>query len=54
MCWTSSIWCGTDGANTMIKIVQYLAEADPIRVLVALDLKAAFQNVSRQIIKYRV
>ena len=36
-----------DGANTMIKTVQYLAQADNSRVLVALDLKAAFQNVSR-------
>ena len=34
-----------DGANTMIKTIQYLAEADTSRVLVALDLKAAFQNV---------
>ena len=39
---------GPDGANTMIKTIQYLAEADPTRVLVALDLKAAFQNVSRR------
>lgn len=37
-----------DGANTMIKTIQYLAEADSSRVLVALDLKAAFQNVSRR------
>ena len=37
-----------DGANIMIKTVQYLAEADSCRVLVALDLKAAFQNVSRR------
>ena len=36
-----------DGAHTMIKTIQYLAEADNSRVLVALDLKAAFQNVSR-------
>ena len=36
-----------DGANTMIKTIQYLAEADNSRVPVALDLKAAFQNVSR-------
>ena len=34
---------GTDGANTMIKTIQYLAEADNSRVLVALDLKAAFK-----------
>ena len=32
----------------MIKTIQYLAEADTSRVLVALDLKAAFQNVSRR------
>ena len=37
-----------DGANTMIKTIQYLAEADNSRVLVALELKAAFQNVSRR------
>ena len=37
-----------DGANTMIKTIQYLAEADNSRVLVALDFKAAFQNVSRR------
>ena len=37
-----------DGANTMIKTIQDLAEADSSRVLVALDLKAAFQNVSRR------
>ena len=36
---------GPDGANTMIKTI--LAEADNSRVLVALDLKAEFQNVSR-------
>ena len=32
----------------MIKSIQYFAEADPSRVFVALDLKAAFQNVSRR------
>ena len=32
----------------MIKFIQYFAEADTTRVLVALDLKAAFQNVSRR------
>ena len=31
----------------MIKTIQYLAEADRTQVLVALDLKAAFRNVSR-------
>ena len=36
-----------DGANTMIKTIQYIAEADNSRVFDALDLKAAFQNVSR-------
>ena len=36
-----------DGANKMMKSLQYFAEADQTRVLVALDLKAAFQNVSR-------
>ena len=34
-----------DGANTMIKTIPYLAEADTSQVLIALDLKAAFQNV---------
>ena len=37
-----------DGANTMIKTIQYLTEVGPTRVLVALNLKAAFQNVSRR------
>ena len=37
-----------DGANTMMKTIQYFAEADPSQVLVALDLKAAFQNVCRR------
>ena len=32
----------------MIKTIQYLTKADNSRVLVALDLKAAFQNVSRR------
>ena len=35
-----------DGANKMMKSLRYFAEADQTRVLVALDLKAAFQNVS--------
>ena len=43
-----------DGANTMIKTIQYLAEADNSRVLVALDLKAAFQNVSRSAMLYNI
>ena len=43
-----------DGANTMIKTVQFLTEADPSRVLVALDLKAAFQNVSRRAMLYNI
>ena len=34
------------GANTMIKTIQYKAEVDPTRVLVAVDLKAAFQNLT--------
>ena len=49
--------CGVgrpDGANTMIKATQYLAEADTSRVLVALDLKAAFQNVSRRAVLYSI
>ena len=37
-----------DGANKKIKSIQYFAEADQTRVLVALDLKAAFRNVSRR------
>ena len=37
-----------DGANKMIKSIQYFAEADQSRMLVALDPKAAFQNVSRR------
>ena len=43
-----------DGANTMIKTIQYLAEADNSRVLVTLDLKAAFQNVSRRAMLYSI
>ena len=43
-----------DGANTMIKTMQYLAEADSSRVLDALDLKAAFQSVSRRSMLYSV
>ena len=42
------------GANTMIKTIQYLAEADNSRVLVALDLKAVFQNVSRRAMLYSI
>ena len=38
----------------MIKTIQYLAEADNSRVLVALDLKAAFQNVSRRTMLYSI
>ena len=37
-----------DGANTIIKTIQYQAEADSSRVLVALDPKAAVKNVSRR------
>ena len=36
----------------MIKTIRYLAEADNSRVLVVLDLKAAFQNVSRKAMLY--
>ena len=43
-----------DGANMMIKTIQYLAEADNFRVFVALDLKAAFQNVSRRAMLYSI
>ena len=43
-----------DGANTMIKTIQYLAEADLSRVLVPLDLKAAFQNVSRRAMLFSI
>ena len=38
----------------MIKTIQYLAEADNTRVHVALDLKAAFQNVSRSAMLYSI
>ena len=38
----------------MIKTIQYLAEADNSRVLVALDLKAAFQNVCRRAMLYSI
>ena len=38
----------------MIKTIQYLAEADNSRVLVALDLKATFQNVSRRVMLYSI
>ena len=37
-----------DGANTMIKTIQYLAEPNSSRVLVAVDLNAAFQNSIQQ------
>ena len=43
-----------DGVNTMIKTIQYFAEADTSRVLVALDLKAVFQNVSRRAMLYSI
>ena len=38
----------------MIKTIQYLGEADNSRVLVTLDLKAAFQNVSRSAMLYSI
>ena len=37
-----------DGDNKMIKSIQYFAEAEQSRFLVALDLQAAFRNVSRR------
>ena len=43
-----------DGANAMIKTIQYLAEAENSRVLFALDNKAAFQNVSRRAMLYSI
>ena len=42
------------GANIVIKTIQHLAEADPTRVLFALDLNAAFQNVSRRGMLHRI
>ena len=42
--------CGAgrpDGANTMVKTIQYLAEADPTQVPV-FDLTSAFQSLSRR------
>ena len=42
-----------DGANTMIKTIHYFAEADP-RVLVALNLQAAFQSVSRRAMLHNI
>ena len=38
----------------MIKTIQHLAEADISRVLVTLDLKVAFQNVSRSAMLYSI
>ena len=38
----------------MIKPISYLAEADPARVLLALDLKAAFQNHSRRAMLFSI
>ena len=38
----------------MIKTIQYLAEAVNSQILVALDLKAAFQNVSRRAMLYSI
>ena len=43
-----------DGANTMIKTMQYFAEADSSRAFVALDLKAAFQDVSRRAMLFSI
>ena len=51
----STVWSGTTRwGKHEIKTIQYLAEADPSRVLVALDLKAAFQNVSRRAMLYSI
>ena len=47
-------WDDQIGANTMIKTIQYLAEADSSRVLVALDLKGPFQNVSRRAMLFSI
>ena len=38
----------------MIKTIQHLAKADAYRVLVALDLKAAFQKVSRRAMLFSI
>ena len=38
----------------MLKTIQYVAEADTSIVLVALDLKAAFQNVFRRAMFYSI
>ena len=43
MCGTLAVWCWTTRRS-----------ADPSRVLVALDLKAAFQNVSRRAMLYSI
>ena len=53
MYWTFAVG-RPDRANTRIKTIQYLAEADGSRVLVALDLKAAFHNVSRRAMSYNI
>ena len=42
-----------DGANTMIKTIQYLAEADTSRVFVALDLKAPKCVSQSHVVQYR-
>ena len=43
-----------EGANIVIKTIQYLAEADSCRVLVSLDLKTAFQNFSRRAMLFSI
>ena len=50
VCGTFAVWCWTTrwSKHKKIKTIQCLEEADPHRVLVALDLKAVFQNVSRR------
>ena len=42
------------GANKMVKTITYFAEADPSRVFFALDLKAAFQIVSRRAMLHNI
>ena len=42
----------TSFEKKMIKSIQFFTEVDQSRVLVALDLKAAFQNVSRRSMLY--
>ena len=43
-----------DAANTVTKTIKYFAGADPTQVLVALDPKAAFQNVPRRAMLHNI